>query len=221
LRLLLQSITDERVDHYRSDPWMTRQWDILWLGASHEWPWPDANTAPFVRFRDANVANQHFADEGGAELNAAYSLRRGDEVRDRERIVQLSRRPLGMAAYAVTLAGAAKILARTASLPFYQTYDNTICAMSRPYTLDGYEGLSCEIAQPIVGLGESELRSYSVWPPLFSQFRGSNGLRDSDLVEMRLPSFSYDGVPGYAHEIREGVRQKILDNKWEWQIAAV
>ena len=195
---------------------MHEKWDIFWVGGSYERPWPDADTAPYVLYSDESVAHVNFQEQGGKHVFPGYGLMRAQDDRDpQHRLVQQSRRPLGMAAYAVTLAGAAKILAR-AGQTMSQSYDNTVCAMSRPNSPEGYHKRGCHIEHPIKSQGEAELRSYSVWPPLFSQFRDADGLRDSDLLDDRPHGLHVEGVVGYALEIKHGVRQKIASQAWKW-----
>lgn len=186
------------------------------MGASYEHPWPDADTAPYVLYNDPSVAYQNMSEPGGIRVFPHYGIDRAtDENGPFQRLVQRSRQPIGMAAYAVTTSGAAKILSRAGS-KITQPFDSTVCSMSRPNDPEGYRTLGCVIADPIKGPGESELRSYSVWPPLFSQFRNPDGVRDSDLHDNRPKGVSVQGVVGYALEVKNGVREKILAQKWSW-----
>lgn len=205
-------------------PWRHGSWDILWLGPSYEYAWPEPEHAPYVLYHDWTVADGDMAEPGGAGVFAGYQLKRAQEQGDaseRVRLVQRSRQPLGMAAYAVSLAGAAKILA-SASQAIEQPFDSTICALSRPRDPQGFRDHACvqtgHLGDSLASADDSILRSYSVWPPLVSQFRAADGQRDSDLSVNRPkgPLQTQDG-PGYALEIRNGVRQRVLSAAWRWQ----
>jgi len=217
MRNLVSAVEEKKVSKVSPvQPWSHSSWDIFWLGASYEHPWPDPDTAPYVLYEDPTVAYQNMSEPGGRRVFPHYGIERATgEEGPFQRLVQKSRQPIGMAAYAVTLPGAAKILSRAGN-KITQPYDSTICSMSRPNDPEGYRTVGCAIADPIKGPGESELRSFSVWPPLFSQFRNAEGARDSDLQSNRPVGVKMEGVVGYALEIKNGVREKIVSQLWPW-----
>ena len=216
--------SDARPSGNGAAPWRHGSWDILWLGPSYEYAWPEPDHAPYVLYNDWTVADGEMAEPGGAGVFAGYQIKRAlgqGDVGERVRLIQRSRQPLGMAAYAVSLAGAAKILA-SASQAIEQPFDSTVCALSRPRDPQGFRDHACvhtgHLGDSLASDDDSILRSYSVWPPLVSQFRAADGQRDSDLsVDRPKGSLQMQNGPGFALEIRNGVRQRVLSAAWRWQ----
>ncbi|PWN31377.1 uncharacterized protein FA14DRAFT_95098 [Meira miltonrushii] len=216
------------------DPWHTSEWDIFWLGASDEKAWPKRKNSndprPYVIYNDDLVTLEEDEEPGGRKVWPNYGLQRARQAGEPlQRLVQQSRFPVGMAAYAVTLSGAAQILAH-ASYAIRQPYDLTVCALSRVNNPLGYPKNSCLLMDPVPPKDESVLRSYSVWPPLVTQFRSPTGERDSDLtsggVKAAARPLTSDGMLeggkagrkfGYGLEIRKGVKEQILSRVRGWR----
>jgi hypothetical protein len=99
-----------------SDPWHSKEWDLLWLGSEKESKWPNNEPnlpQPYLIYQDPTTCEPK--DEQGY-VNEAFEQYGFGETRasgrpeGQARIIQLSRETFAAHAYAVSNSGATKLL---------------------------------------------------------------------------------------------------------------
>ncbi|MCO5613693.1 hypothetical protein L7F22_067971 [Adiantum nelumboides] len=182
-------------------------WDILRLGTCVELPHTkeakaksvNLDSVPFTVFRDSSVPDIGWISRPYQKLLSTYKIpiapQNDTSSASRFRLIQQSNYPVCLHAYAITRAGAAKLLIQTGK-----------------GLIDGANDLTIAVHTQ-----EERYRSFTFVPPVFSQWKrvgwsGNSDNGDVDLSHERNSTSSLN--PGLSWDIREGVRAVLNDDDY-------
>lgn len=191
-----------------ADPWLSRDWDLLYVGACFEWPHTedshgvgvDVKHAPIVAYDDKTVADYEDTEgtfSGYLDL-FGYKVPQRTKLSEqeyksfrRQRLIAQGNGPICTAAYAVSRRGAAKLL-------YHSTREITSAIDDHMSVLCRYGAVDCYVTVPPI---------ISQWKTKDSSMKNSN-IRGNE-SEVITSDLNHNPSVGASQNIRNSARKNL------------